>query len=105
MSWSVPESLRVPDPDPPFRLDFTDRFEQELELLVGLPRGAEVLEGLEIILRRDPREQGQPVPETDIRVIQVETPGGQQFSIFYRVEGKGTVTLLSVYPVSPEELG
>jgi len=97
--------LRIPDPDPPFRLDFTNRFEQELELLLGLPRGSEVLAGLEIVLRRDPREQGQAVPETDLRVIQIETPGGQQFSVFYRVEGQGTVTLLSLYPVSPEELG
>ena len=97
--------MRPPDPDPPFFLDFTDRFEQEVELLLGLERGAEVLEGLKHVLSRDPHGQGQPVPETDIRVIQVEAPGGRQFSIFYRVQGKGTVTLLSVYPVKTEELG
>lgn len=34
-----------------------------MEILLGHPRGAEVLEGLEIILSRDPR-QGQLVPET-----------------------------------------
>lgn len=98
--------MHVPDADPPFRLDFTDRFEQELDLLMGLPRGAEVLEGLEVILRNDPRGQGQPVPETDMRVIHVEAPkSGLQFSVFYRVKGKGTVVLLSLYPVSVEELG
>jgi hypothetical protein len=106
VSWSGRQSLKIPDPDPPFLLDFTDRFEQELELLLGLPRGAEVLEGLEQVLKRDPHNQGQAVPESDLRVIQVETAGGaQQFSVFYRVEGRGTVKLLSLYPVSIEELG
>lgn len=98
--------MRVPDTDPPFHLDFTDRFEQEVELLLGRPRGAEVLEGLEVILRNDPRGQGQPIPETDMRVIHVEDPNsGDQFSVFYRVKGKGTVVLLSLFPVSIEDLG
>jgi hypothetical protein len=98
--------LRIPDPDPPFQIDFTPRFEQELDLLLGLPRGAEVLAGLEAVLRRDPRNQGQPVPDTDIRVIQIETPGGvQQFSVFYRVSGRGSVLLLALHPVDFEELG
>lgn len=97
--------MKKPEPDPPFSLDFTPRFEQEVELLLGVARGAEILEGLEVILSRDPRGQGQQVPETNVRAIQVESPGGQQFTIFYRVEGRGSVTLLALYPVSPEELG
>jgi len=75
-----------------------------VKLLLGLSRGAEVLDGLTIVLERDPR-QGQLVPETDIHVIQVETPRREQFSVFYRVQGKGTVTLLSIQPVSMEDLG
>lgn len=75
-----------------------------MEILLGHPRGAEVLEGLEIILSRDPR-QGQLVPETDVFVIQIETPKRDQFSVFYRIEGRGTVKLLSLQPVSMEDLG
>lgn len=74
-------------------------------MLLGIARGAEILDGLEVILSRDPRGQGQQVPTTDIRAIQVEAPDGRQFTIFYRVEGRGSVTLLALYPVSPEELG
>lgn len=73
-------------------------------MLLGLERGGEVLEGLEVILKRNP-EQGQLVPETDVWVIQVEAPTGEQFSVFYRIQGRGTVILLSLYPVRPEELG
>ena len=98
--------MRVPEADPPFRLDFTNRFEEELELLLGLSRGAEALEGLEVILRRDPREQGQPIPDTDMRVIHVQAPASsRQFAVYYRVEGTGTVLLLSLFPVDPAELG
>ncbi len=45
------------------------------------------------------------MPETDVYVIQVETPKREQFSGFYRIEGRGTVKLLSLQPVSMEDLG
>lgn len=93
-------------PDPPFQLDFTPRFEQEVDLLLGLERGAEVLEGLQLVLERDP-EAGQLVPDTDVRVVQIQAPDARgQFSVFYRIEAEaGIVILLSLQPVRMEDLG
>lgn len=64
-----------------------------------------MLEGLEAVLRRNPH-LGTQVPETDVFVRHLQSPGGRgQFSVYYRIEGRGTVVLLSITPVSLDDLG